>query len=116
MNFNPMQNQINTFNINQFQQMMPPKQMINTFNNNAQESLKDKISLNFRRQIEITCSPDDKISNVIEKYMKKANDNGNDNSSRKFIFNCHALNPSESVRKSGLIDGSIIYVVFLKRY
>ena len=48
--------------------------------------------------------------------MKKANDNDNDNNSRKFIFNCHALNPSESVRKAGLIDGSIIYVVFLKRY
>ncbi len=87
---NLMQNQINIFNNNQYQQMMPPKQIINVFDNNVQESLKDKIALTFKHvssnesPIVIECSPDDKISDLIENYKKKANISNN-RISRKFI-------------------------------
>ena len=112
---NPMQNQINIFNNNQFQQMMPPKQIINTFNNNVQESLKDKIALYFRHNsiedhnFSIMCNLDDKISDVIEKYKKKTG--CDDISSRKFVYNSYFLNPSKSVKETGLVNGSVIFVL-----
>ena len=109
---NPMQNQINIFNNNQFQQMMPPKQIINTFNNNVQESVKDKIALYFRHNcieghnISIMCNLDDKIS--------KKKTGCNDIRSRKFIHNSYLLNPSTSVRETGLVNGSVIFVLRTK--
>ena len=115
---NPMQNQINIFNNNQFQHMMTPKQIINTFNNNVQESLKDKIALFFRHNFikeynsSIMCNLDDKISDVIEKYKKKTG--CDDIRSIKFIHNSYLLNPSTSVRETGLINGSVIFVLRTK--
>ena len=77
MNFNPMQNQINTSNNNQFQQMMPPKQIISTFNNNVQDSLKDKMALRFRSsfpvesEIVIICSPVVKFQMYLRNVRKR---------------------------------------------
>ena len=59
----------------------------------------------------VQCNLDDKVSNVIEKYRIKANDF---ETSLKFIYNAHALNPSSTVAESCLKDNSIIFVLHFK--
>ena len=56
----------------------------------------------------IICNPDDKVSDIIEKFRNKANVH-DDN--RQFIYNAKELNPSLSLGEAGLIHESIIYVV-----
>ena len=59
-------------------------------------------------QLTILCYPDDKVSDIIEKFRNKANVH-DDN--RRFIYNTKELNPSLSLAEAGLIHKSIIYVV-----
>ena len=56
----------------------------------------------------IKCSLNDRISRVIEKYRNKSGDN---DSSKKFVFNARSLNNNSTVAQSGLADGSNIYVI-----
>ena len=56
----------------------------------------------------VQCNLDDKVSNVIEKYRIKANDF---ETSLKFIYNAHTLNPSSTVAESCLKDNSNIFVL-----
>ena len=96
--------------------MMPSKQIISTFNNNVQDSLKGKMALRFRSsfpiesEIAIICSPDDKISDVFEKCKKKANINDNKNQ-KKFVYSARYLNPLRTVIEEGLFNNSVIFVL-----
>ena len=58
--------------------------------------------------IMVQCMPDDKVSDVIEKYRNKANDR---DPSKKFIFNAQSLKPSLSVAEAGISNNSNIFVV-----
>ena len=105
-----MPNQINTFNNlnnNQFQQMMPPNIIDNT-----QEIIKEKIDLRFKNSLGIeriiSCSPDDKVSDVIQKY--KNIDQSYGKKELIFLFKGIKLNPNKSIKEEGLIKNSIIVV------
>ena len=63
---------------------------------------------NSHKKVNIHCSLDVKISNVIDKYK---NQSGDYSSSNVFLFNANTLNPELSVFESGLKDMSIILVI-----
>ena len=52
--------------------------------------------------------PDEKVSEIIKKYRKKSGDN---DLSRKFIYNGRALHPCLTMAEAGLINGVNIFVV-----
>ena len=103
------------------QQEMMQAQMNNILNNkqniNENKFNQNYIYIIFKLQSEygrdnklntILCYPDDKISDIIEKFRNKANVH-DDN--RQFIYNAKELNPSLSLAEAGLLHNSIIYVV-----
>ena len=57
--------------------------------------------------VTVQCMPDEKLSEIIEKYRKKS---GNFEPDIKFIFNAKALNPNLTLAEAGLTEGSNIYV------
>ena len=58
--------------------------------------------------IKIQCMPNDKVSDIIEKYKNKSGDR---NPEKKFIFNAKMLSPNLTVSEAGIIDNSNIFVV-----
>ena len=60
------------------------------------------------RSLGIECLPNEKISDLIEKYRKESNDY---KKSKKFIFNANALNQSVTVAEAGLNNNANIFVV-----
>ena len=105
-----MPNQINMFNDlnnNQFQQMMPLNIMDNT-----QEIKKETINLRFHNSLGIerliSFSPDDKVSEVIQKY--KNIDQSYGKKDLIFLFKGIKLNPNKSIKEEGLRENSIIVV------
>ena len=108
------------------QQIMPQQQemkqaQMNSILNNKQNINENKFNQNYisiifnlqsdygrNNQLTILCYPDDKVSDIIEKFRNKANVH-DDN--RRFIYNAKELNPSLSLAEAGLIHESIIYVV-----
>ena len=58
--------------------------------------------------IMIQCLDSDKISDLIQRYRTKSNDNDD---SKKFIFNAKQLNPTLSVGEAGITDNANIFVV-----
>ena len=61
--------------------------------------------------IMIQCTPNDKVSDIIEKYRNKANDRDD---TKKFIFNAKNLNTSLSVAEAGITNNANIFVVATK--
>ena len=59
-------------------------------------------------RVHIHISPDEKVSDLIEKYRKVACDYGQ---SKKFIFSGKNLNLEITVAEAGLFNGAIIFVV-----
>ena len=59
----------------------------------------------------IQCTPNDKVSDIIEKYRNKANDRDD---TKKFIFNAKNLNTSLSVAEAGITNNANIFVVATK--
>ena len=102
------------------QQEMMQAQMNNILNN-KQNINENKFNQNYiyiifklqseygrNNQLTILCYPNDKVSDIIEKFRNKANVH-DDN--RRFIYNAKELNPSLSLAEAGLLHNSIIYVV-----
>jgi hypothetical protein len=58
----------------------------------------------------VECMPDDKVSDVIEKYRNKAGDHDY----TKFIFNAKNLDPSLTVAEAGITNNAIIFVKKVK--
>ena len=59
----------------------------------------------------VQCMPDDKVSDVIEKYRNKAGDHDY----TKFIFNAKNLDPCLTVTETGITNNAIIFVKKSKR-
>ena len=61
--------------------------------------------------IMVQCMPDEKVSEVIEKYRSKSGDR---DPTKKFIFNAKNLAPSLSVAEAGITNNANIFVVATK--
>ena len=61
--------------------------------------------------IMVQCMPDEKVSEVIEKYRSKSGDR---DPTKKFIFNSKNLAPSLSVAEAGITNNANIFVVATK--
>ena len=125
MNFNNNQN----MPMNQMVQMMGNMnaQMANNFanqantqnnNNNQSQNNNGGINIRFRAngegknsEIIIQCLPDEKVSDVIQRYKAKS---GDTDDTKKFIFNAKALNQSLSVSEAGLSNNVNVFVVTTK--
>ena len=57
----------------------------------------------------LQCYPNDKCSDIIDKFRNKVNDYEKKSS---FIYNAKRLNPNLTVYESGIIEGANIYVKF----
>ena len=131
-NMNGMMNMMNFNNqnipMNQMVQMMGNMnaQMANNFanqgnpqnNNDQSQNNNGGINIRFRRngvgdnrEIVIQCLPDEKVSDVIQRYRTKSGDN---DTTKKFIFNAKALNQSLSVAEAGLANNVNVFVVTTK--
>ena len=101
------------------QQMM--QQMENILNNIGNNTLPNiLINVNFRVSgsasqpislVNVQCNPEEKVSDIIEKYRNKANDYDD---SKKFIFNAKNLNPNLSLAEAGITNNANIFVVRIK--
>ena len=86
-------------------------------NNNAQnQNDYGGINVHFRiegkkDEIVIQCLPDEKVSELIIRYRNKT---GDDDMTKKFIFNAKALNESLSVAEAGLANNLNVFVVRTK--
>ena len=109
-NYNdPMINQIQ--GINAFQSNQNFKQEI--INNNTNGIFLifrtyDKEKNNNFALITIQCMLTDRVSEVIQKYRNKANDQ---EPLKKFMYNAKELDPNKSIVESGLTNNAQIYVV-----
>ena len=61
--------------------------------------------------IMVQCMPNEKVSEVIKKYRTKSGDN---DTTKKFIFNAKNLSPSLTVAEAGITNNANIFVVATK--
>ena len=61
--------------------------------------------------IMVQCTPNDKVSDIIDRYRNKANDH---DTTKKFIFNAKNLNTTLSVAEAGITNNANIFVVATK--
>ena len=128
MDINPgyMNNMMNMMNMNMHQdnnnfdieQMMQKMNMQSNDQISDEEKISDNynggIEVNFRNQsisLKIQCKPDEKVSDIIQRYRDKSGDN---EPTKKFIFNAKALNPYLTVAEAGLANNFNIFVVSTK--
>ena len=76
----------------------------------------DILNLNFResgikKNILIKCLPSEKISEIIQKYRKKANDF---DKSKIFIFDAKELNPNLTAKESKFLNNCTIFIIKTK--
>ena len=64
-----------------------------------------------KEPISVQCMPNDRVSEVIEKYRSKANDH---DETKKFIFNAKELDRTLTVAEAGLQDRANVFVVTTK--
>ena len=121
--FNPMMNPNFVNNNNQFQQMiqqqlMQMQQMLQQPPMNQQmeniQKKEEKILVHFSKRegevVDVHCSLNNTISDIIKKYRKYSLDNEAD----KFIFNAKALSPTLTVAEAGLTNNSLVLVLDTK--
>ena len=109
-----MMNMFNTNLINIFNNV----NNTNTFQNTNQINTQDKeITIIFRknssnnertRHTSVQCLPNEKISDIIQKYREKSGDN---DQSLKFIYNSYKLNPELTVKQADLLNNSNVFVI-----
>ena len=91
--------------------MMNQGMMMNNFEDTQQE-INPTIHIcfrnNYNKPIMIEGKGTDKISTIIEKYRKEANDYDD---STKFVFNAHTLNPSITLMEAGMTNKANVFVV-----
>ena len=96
------------------QQLANQEQMNNTLNLQISNQSKPILNVNFRisssdYQIVIQCYPDEKVSDIIERYRYRICDF---DKTKKFTFNSKNLKEKENLSLSevGIIDNSDIFV------
>ena len=87
--------------------------MLNSIGNDNNQKI---IFVTFRASdiiapVTVQCNPEEKVSDIIEKYRNKVNDYDD---SKKFIFNSKNLNPSLSLVEAGIKNNSNIFVCRIK--
>ena len=113
MNMAQMSQQIQSQYQNQLQNMASNSQLQNSnfstpANNNFMTLIFRASSATNDKPIKIQCTINDKISDVIERYRAKAQDN---DKTKKFIFNAKEIDSTMTVGEAGLSEGSNIFVV-----
>jgi len=98
------------------QQAMRQAQINNMLNSIGNDNNQKIIFVIFRASdiiapVTVQCNPEEKVSDIIEKYRNKANDYDD---SKKFIFNAKNLNPSLSLVEAGIKNNSNIFVCRIK--
>ena len=90
----------------------------NTDQNNSSHANPNNgfININFRagaagNGIEIQCTLDEKVSDVIQRYRSKTGDR---DTTKKFIFNAKMLNQDLTLAEAGLTNGANVFVVATK--
>ena len=81
------------------------------FQNNNAQNQNDYGGINVSDEIIIQYLPDEKVSELIKRYRTKT---GDDDTTKKFIFNAKALNESLSVAEAGLANNLNVFVVRTK--
>ena len=117
MNLNPfmiqpnfMMANIEPINMNQMQQQM----IINNFKNIQNNNEDNNYFLNITfihtsgKRTVVQIKPNEKVSEMIEKYRKKANDY---NPKTLFLYNGQRLIPSLTASENGLADGVEVFVI-----
>ena len=92
--------------------------ILNIMGNNDYQ--KTMINVTFRESgnisqpsaVTVQCNPEEKVSDIIEKYRNKANDH---DESKKFVFNAKDLNPNLSVTEAGIMNNANIFVIGIER-
>ena len=135
MNMFQMQMQVNQFNqLQQLKQMQdynlqlqkkieenndnlnkPQINENNIINNYIMDNnMENTIKIIFKKkqtEVLIHCNNDDLVSDVIQKYRTKANDN---EQKLKFLYNAKELNNNLSVSESGIFNNSVVFVISTK--
>ena len=123
MQMNPMNqmmqqaNMMQQFNAQQQQQMNNMQQQMQGILNNP--SQQQGITVIFRASgnnpgtpaVNVQCMEEDKVSSVIEKYRTKSGDN---DPSKKFVFNAKSLNVTLTCAEAGISNNANIFVVATK--
>ena len=101
----------NLFNNNQFQGNNNPKQQSdNQLTVYFRDSGNDNNKNTDGPSITIQCTPDEKVSKIIERYRTKANFH----EEAKFVFNAKNLVPSLTIAEAGITNLSNVFVVKTK--
>ena len=109
-----MMNMFNTNLINIFNNVNNTNTFQNTNQINTQDKeitiiFQKKTSLDQRKRLTcVQCLPNEKISDVIQKYREKSGDN---DQSLKFIYNSYKLNPELTVKQADLLNNSNVFVI-----
>ena len=107
-------NQMNQMDeINQMNQMKKMEEFINK-NEKKEEEFIDIIfraSEGKGKPVLVICKRNEKVSDAIEKYRIKSGDN---DMSKKFIYDARALYPSLTIFEANLTNNSNIFVVSIK--
>ena len=101
------------------QQMQMQQQMNMQMQNQLNENQYHSIKVIFRagsnriesKPITVECSPNEKVNDVIERYRNLSNDR---DTTKKFIFNAFALNPSLTIAEAGMANDSNVFVLATK--
>lgn len=109
----PMVNQIENINTVQNNQCLKQEKKNNNENVGIGLVFRTYDSKNEKNfvLISIQCMSNDKVSEVIQKYRNKANDQ---EPLKKFVYNAKPLDPNKSIFESGLTNNAQIYVVNIK--
>ena len=105
---NNMNNFMNMNNMNKMNNIMGMNTVIDDYTEN------DKINIKFEKDSKIKVilgNPEEKVSNVINKYKNVIKNEGQNTEHLVFIYNNQKLNPSRTIKEAGLEDFSVIIVV-----
>ena len=110
----PMNQAANILNNNLSNLNIPQSNSTQTQQNNEFINVKIRAETgenNNNKGIEIQCRLDEKVSDLIEKYRSKTGDN---DPTKKFIFNAKALNPDLTLEEAKVQNNAYIFVVRTK--
>ena len=111
-NFNVMmmQQMMNFMNrINFINQLNDSNKMMNNNSNNSIKNLTLNFSFNNNMKIQIMCKSNEKMKSVIQRFLSKFGNFGNNNFI--YIFNAKKINENLTVEESGLCNNGIIHVI-----
>jgi hypothetical protein len=105
-----MQQMMNFMNrINFINQLNNYNKMQNSNNFNSVKNLTLTFSFNNNMKIQIMCKSNEKMKSVIQRFLSKCGNFGNN--TYIYIFNAKKINENLTVEESGLCNNGVIYVI-----